>query len=274
MALGESGEIKAKSEKSEERLEEVDDLVRVLREKLAEHSKDKNELTLQVEQLKSKLLRSKMMSPSNDSDNDDKSSDVLVSKLRDEIEYLSSRVLDYEEEKDELAAKVEVLQDQAEQLKDEVIIEKSKSEKFQSDTKELTSQLEESKKLEEESLKKNKFLEGKLDGQMKELNEIETNHHKTKLKLKEIIKQAEIEINKMNKEKSLMNSNIQSLEQEISETNAKVTSLEKVQNNFQKKYKKVEEENKQLRKSLNLPLPSKTASKHQESDDKNLFTSI
>ena len=48
MALGESGEIKAKSEKSEERLEEVDDLVRVLREKLAEHSKDKNELTLQV----------------------------------------------------------------------------------------------------------------------------------------------------------------------------------------------------------------------------------
>ena len=50
------------------------------------------------------------MSPSNDSDNDDKSSDVLVSKLRDEIEYLSSRVLDYEEEKDELAAKVEVLQ--------------------------------------------------------------------------------------------------------------------------------------------------------------------
>lgn len=45
-----------------------------------------------------------------------------------------------------------------------------------------------------------------------------------------------------------MNSNIQSLEQEISETNAKVTSLEKVQNNFQKKYKKVEEENKQLRK--------------------------
>ena len=50
------------------------------------------------------------MSPSNESDNDDKSSDVLVSKLRDEIEYLSSRVLDYEEEKDELAAKVEVLQ--------------------------------------------------------------------------------------------------------------------------------------------------------------------
>ena len=48
MALGESGEIKAKSEKSEERLEEVDDLVRVLREKLAEHSKDKNELSLQV----------------------------------------------------------------------------------------------------------------------------------------------------------------------------------------------------------------------------------
>ena len=33
------------------------------------------------------------------------------------------------------------LQDQAEQLKDEVIIEKSKSEKFQSDTKELTSQV-------------------------------------------------------------------------------------------------------------------------------------
>merc|ERR1712013_59010 len=98
-------------------------------------------------QLKSKLLRSKMMSPSNVSDNDDKSSDVLVSKLRDEIEYLSSRVLDYEEEKDELAAKVEVLQDQAEQLKDEVIIEKSKSEKFQSDTKELISKVEESKKL-------------------------------------------------------------------------------------------------------------------------------
>ena len=48
MALGESGEMKAKSEKSEERLEEVDDLVRVLREKLAEHSKDKNELSLQV----------------------------------------------------------------------------------------------------------------------------------------------------------------------------------------------------------------------------------
>lgn len=45
-----------------------------------------------------------------------------------------------------------------------------------------------------------------------------------------------------------MNSNIQSLEQEISETNAKVTSLEKLQNNIQKKYKKVEEENKQLRK--------------------------
>ena len=51
-----------------------------------------------------------MMSPSNDCDNDDKSSDVLISKLRNEIEYLSSRVLDYEEEKEELSAKIEVLQ--------------------------------------------------------------------------------------------------------------------------------------------------------------------
>jgi len=162
-----------------------------------------------------------------------------------------------EDEKEDLKSKVEILQDQVEQLNDEIVIEKSRSDKLRSDNQNYKDKLETALRCEEDLQSKVGYLEEKLERQMNELNAIESNHHKTKLKLREIIRQAETDITKANREKETMSANLRSLQDQLHESETKLAMLESDQKSLHEDLRRSRDENETLRKSLNLG-PSKS----------------
>merc|ERR1739838_558081 len=96
------------------------------------------------------------------------------------------------------------------------------------------------------------YLEEKLQHQMGELNAIESNHQKTKVKLREIIQQAESDISKANNEKEMVSERLSSLEEKLFDAEQKLASSANDQKCLHAQMRQIKDENAQLRKSLNL----------------------
>merc|ERR1739838_1138502 len=243
----------------EQYMRESDQQFEQLKLHLGERDQTIKELTGERDELRVQLEETDKDEPKrvNNSDGDD---DEARDKFRNEIDYLSSRVLDVEDEKDELKKQSEILKDQLEELKDEIIVERDRNDEMKSENNSINEKLEVSAQNEEDLKSKVVYLEEKLQHQMgpnlttlcRELNAIESNHQKTKVKLREIIQQAESDISKANNEKEMVSEKLSSLEEKLFDAEQKLASSANDQKCLHAQMRQIKDENAQLRKSLNL----------------------
>ncbi|XP_076809698.1 uncharacterized protein LOC143452557 isoform X7 [Clavelina lepadiformis] len=272
-ASSETSRTRNAHQEEQKRLEDVEQLLKELRLKLKEEQKENSHLQERLDELNRNESRG--------SNSDDEEERLT---LHDMVEEMSLKVQEAEDDKEESLAKLHILQDQVGQLNNELEMEKSQVDVLQKDTQRQKEEVERLRMkladkdggLEQNSEENDLVtslndkivdLEEKLQQEANELKAIDAHHQRTEMKLREVLKQAEIETNKANSEKEMMSVRMKSLKQQLAEAENQLAMSEEDRKHLQEELREQTEINYDLKQTLSALGPGAAASG-------SLFTSV